>query len=58
MSHIIKSSHNNRYDRYPHPEYVDGKTQGGLDLTMVDGSIWFHPYDGSKPRKINDACTN
>lgn len=24
----------------------------GVELTMRDGSIWFHPYDGSQPVEI------
>jgi hypothetical protein len=49
---IILSTHAVRYKRYPDWVYVDGIPQSGLDLLMEDGSLWFHPYDGSDPRKI------
>jgi hypothetical protein len=42
-----------RYRRYDHPSPgFDGEAQTGEDVTMRDGSIWFQPYDGSKPRKV------
>ena len=29
----------------------------GLRLTMKDGSMWFHPYNGSKPHQIAGSDT-
>lgn len=31
------------------------RTTPGALLTMTDGSIWFHPYNGEAPVKIEGA---
>ena len=52
-NNIVSSTHRKRYQRHPGDNnYVDGVVKTGLDLLMEDGSLWFHPFDGSKPRQI------
>ena len=34
---------------YPVPKYG---TQTGALLTMRDGEIWFHPYNGAPPVRV------
>lgn len=42
--------------RLPESVYGAGaiSVRTGLRLTMSDGSIWIHPYDGSAPFKVED----
>lgn len=37
------------------PGPCDGQTRAGARVTMTDGSIWFHPYNGSQPTQLQPA---
>jgi hypothetical protein len=56
---IVSITRTTRYKRYPgEGNYVDGRNQTGVDLRMIDGSLWFHPDEGSDPRQIEPAEEN
>jgi hypothetical protein len=33
--------------------YSDGAHETGVKLYMKDGSVWFHPYNGKGPVKVD-----
>ena len=49
ISEIVSSRRVTRFIR--HYVWSEGSYQAGSLLTMRDGSVWFHPFDGSKPVK-------
>lgn len=50
VSHTRYAKRYRRY-RFSSPGF-DGVNEVGEDVHMKDGSVWFHPYTGAQPRKI------
>lgn len=50
---VLKSEHSTEFVR-PFA-YLPGCYKPGERLTMENGEIWFHPYDGSPPVKEKDS---
>jgi hypothetical protein len=48
VNQILKTEH---AARTVGRQWLDPTTLPGLLVTMRDGSVWFHPYDGSKPQQ-------
>lgn len=41
-------------DDITHSETTQRNGKNGIILTMNNGEKWFHPFDGSKPFKVNN----
>jgi hypothetical protein len=56
ISLIASSKRSERYKRNSQSTTFDGGSDGhlevGEDLTMTNGTVWFHPYSGGAPRRI------